>query len=98
MRGGRIFPRTQSGVELSEILTGFRYKAGAGGTKYIIPEKVGDIRQFEKGPATLMNVVPGAPLYIKPLEGKTYKSVPVLLNAIRREAFRHEAKKGNYIQ
>ena len=56
-------------------------------------EEVGDIRQFEKGPATLVNVVPGASPYIKPLEGKTYKSVPVLLNAIRCEAFRHEAKK-----
>ena len=55
-------------------------------------EKVGDIRQFEKGPATLENVVHSAPPYIKSLEGKPYKSVPVLLNAIRREAFRHEAK------
>ena len=56
-------------------------------------EKVGDIRQFEKGSATLENVAPSAPPYIKPLEGKPYKSAPVLLNAIRREAFRHEAKK-----
>ena len=56
-------------------------------------EKVGDIRQFEKGPAMLENIAPSAPSYIKPLEGETYKSVPVLLNAIRREAFRHEAKK-----
>lgn len=56
-------------------------------------EDVGEIRQYDKGPATLVNVTPGAPNYIKSLEEKQYKSVPVLLNAIRREAFRHEARK-----
>ena len=56
-------------------------------------EPVGEIRQAGKGPATIVNVFPGAPNYIKSLEGKTCKNFPVLQNEIRCEAFRHEAKK-----
>ena len=55
-------------------------------------EEAGEIRQYGKSEATIVNVAPSAPDYLKPLEGESYKSVPVLLNAIRREAFRHEAK------
>ena len=55
-------------------------------------ELVGEIRQAGKGPATIVNVFPDAPNYIKSLEGKTCKNFLVLQNEIRCEAFRHEAK------
>ncbi len=55
-------------------------------------EKVGEICQSGKGPATLVNVVSSAPSYIRLLEGEEQESMPVLLQAIRFEAFRHEAK------
>ena len=55
-------------------------------------ETVGEIRQDGRNPATLVNVTPGAPNYIQSLEGKIRKNMPVFLNEIRCEAFRHEAK------
>ncbi len=56
-------------------------------------EDVGEIRQYYKGPATIVNVTPSAPNYIKSLEGDPHKNFPVLQNEIRCKAFRHEAKK-----
>lgn len=56
-------------------------------------ERVGEIRQAGKGPATIVNVYSSAPNYIKSLEGKTCKNFPVLQNEIRSAAFRHEARK-----
>lgn len=55
-------------------------------------EVVGEIHQFDKSPATIVNVDSDAPSYIKSLEGKPEKNFLVLQNKIRCEAFRYEAK------
>ena len=56
-------------------------------------EVVGEIRQAGKGPATIVNVTPDAPPYIKSLEDDTQDNFPILQNKIRCKAFQHEAKK-----
>ena len=54
---------------------------------------VGDVSVWGKGTPVKIKLNPYAPCYLKPLEDEEFKSVPLLVGAVRREAFRHEAKK-----
>lgn len=55
-------------------------------------EDIGEVRQSGNSPAEIVNLANNAPVYLKPLEGESFPSKPVLLNAVRRESFRHKAK------
>ena len=95
--------------ELSEFVKVFDSKKGSRGRRTVLEIRtteswgdfrrqwgwklVGEIRQAGKNPATLVNVEPDAPNYIKSLEGKSCQNFPVLQNEIRSAAFRHEARK-----
>lgn len=50
------------------------------------------IDKSREGEAKIWEVYDSAPDYLKPLKGRPFPSKPVLLNAIRRASFQHNAK------
>ena len=55
--------------------------------------RVGAVSVWGKGLPVAIKLDSGAPSYLKLLENKEFKSVPLLEAAVRREVFRHEARK-----